>query len=484
MARQASDWRRVFSPGSGADVRTVFLTIHDGHAASIILRSSTFEILKAQPRLRIVILSPLVRDKRFVEEFQDDNVFIEEMLDHQPNRAEALVLRLARESFVRETPVETLQMRVAAASVGRLWNPARRLGALGVKLLRYLPPHFWYRVGDQFVRDSHTSRLFRRYAPDLVVTMKGGLRLSEVPVLKEARRRRVRTAAIGLSWDNLTTKVLPLRRLDRLIVWNEWMKREAVSVQGYREEQVAVSGIPHFDHYHDNRRRTPREAFFRQLGLDPRLPLIVLATCSNAVSRECRMEELVEILYNVARGGAFGGPVQLLVRLHPRDDLAAYRTFGSRPGLVVEKPFHTWTMDGLEEVSITRKDFLHLGNTLYHSDVLVNVFSTVMIEACIFDKPVINVAFDGYASQPYLFSARRFPDYTHVQRIIRGGGVRVANTPTELVEHVRFCVAHPEADREGRERIVSENCHRVDGRAGERQARFLLECLEQAGRSA
>jgi hypothetical protein len=462
-------------------VRTVFLTIHDGHAASIILRSSTFEILKATPGLRIVILTPLIHDKRFVEEFQDENVFIEEMIEHQPNGAAALALRLARESFVRNTRVETFRLRMAAGAAVRSRSPFRRAAALGVKLLRHLPPGFWYRVADGFVQDDHTPRLFERYAPDLVVSMKAGLRLSEVPVLRQARRAGVPTAVIGLSWDNLTTKILPVRRVNRLIVWNEWMKRDAVSVQGFAEEQVRVSGVPHFDLYRDSSGRTSREAFFRRVGLDPAGGLILLATSSNQVSRECRMEELVEILYGAARAGAFGAPAEILVRLHPRDDPAAYQAFRGWPGLVVEKPFHAWTMGGRDEVSITREDFLHLADTLYHSDVLVNIFSTVMIEACVFDKPVVNVAFDGRSVQNYYVSARRFENYTHIRRFLSGGGVRVARTQAELVELVRFAFAHPEADREGRRRVVAENCYRVDGRSGERQARFLLECLERTG---
>lgn len=424
-----------------------------------------------------MLMTPLVHDKRFVEEFRSENVLIEDLPAHDPSILEKAALRLARESFARTSKVETVQVRLAAAAMAASSGLLRRTGALAVKLLRYLPPSFWYRVGDAFVHDCHARTVFARFEPDLVVTMKGGMQLWEVPVLKEARRTRTPTAVIGLSWDNLTTKLLPLRHADRLIVWNERMKQEAITVQGIESDRIAVSGIPHFDFYADANRRTPKEAFFKRLGLDPSRPLILFGTNHYTSSRECRMEGLVDTLYQAARRNEFGKPVQILVRLHPRDELEPYRSLLNRPGLVVEKPFHSWTMGGREEVCYAHKDFLHLADTLCHSDVLVNVFSTIMIEACIFDKPVVNAAFDSIEGQPFFESARRFTGYTHIKRITESGGVRVARNSREMIELVRFSLDQPEAGREERRRIVEDNCFRVDGRSGERQAQFVLESL-------
>ncbi len=39
--------------------------------------------------------------------------------------------------------------------------------------------------------------------------------------------------AIDPSWDNFTNKLIPVRQVDRLVVWNEIMKEQAVSLHGY-----------------------------------------------------------------------------------------------------------------------------------------------------------------------------------------------------------------------------------------------------------
>ena len=71
--------------------------------------------------------------------------------------------------------------------------------------------------------------LFDRYEPVLVMAANPGLVFSEVPLLRTARRRGVRSMAIDPSWDNFTNKLIPVRQVDRLVVWNEIMKEQAVA---------------------------------------------------------------------------------------------------------------------------------------------------------------------------------------------------------------------------------------------------------------
>ena len=45
----------------------------------------------------------------------------------------------------------------------------------------------------------------------MLVVSNPGLILSEVPLLRTAVRRGVRTVAVDASWDNFTNKLLPVR---------------------------------------------------------------------------------------------------------------------------------------------------------------------------------------------------------------------------------------------------------------------------------
>src|SRR4029077_17441432 len=105
--------------------------------------------------------------------------------------------------------------------------------------------------------------------------------------------------------------------------------------------------------------------------------------------------------------------------------------------VIVEKPFRPTVKagDGLA-IDITVENQQHLADTMRHSDVVVNVASTIAIEAAIFDTPVVNVSFDGEAPSEFARSARRYYRFTHYVNITRHDSVRVAEQPAELVEWV------------------------------------------------
>jgi CDP-glycerol glycerophosphotransferase (TagB/SpsB family) len=169
---------------------------------------------------------------------------------------------------------------------------------------------------------------------------------------------------------------------------------------------------------------------------------------------------------------------QILVRLHPRDDLGAYAEFQGVPHVIIEKPFRPTVKagDGLA-IDITVENQQHLADTMRHSDVVVNVASTIAIEAAIFDTPVVNVSFDGEEPSEFARSARRYYRFTHYVNITRHGAVRVAERPAQLVELIGRYLDYPAIDRDGRRRVVVEQCQFLDGRAADRVAAFVVEEL-------
>src|SRR5262249_1762022 len=135
--------------------------------------------------------------------------------------------------------------------------------------------------------------------------------------------------------------------------------------------------------------------------------------------------------------------------------------------------------DGLE-VDVTADSQRHLAHTLRHSDVIVSVASTIAIEASIFDTPVVDISFDGEAPAEFAASARRYYQFTHYANITRRGAAPIAGTPEELIAHVGRYLEDRSLDREGRRRVVLDQCQFTDGRSSERLARFVVEELADA----
>jgi CDP-glycerol glycerophosphotransferase (TagB/SpsB family) len=116
---------------------------------------------------------------------------------------------------------------------------------------------------------------------------------------------------------------------------------------------------------------------------------------------------------------------------------------------------------------------------MYHSDVVLNVASTIAIEASIFDTPIVNIAFDQDTAdtRPFLASPLRYYSYTHYQQIVRAGAVRIAKSSGEMIDLVNAYLVDPSRDAEGRRRVVAEQCEFTDGRSAERLAGVIVREL-------
>jgi CDP-glycerol glycerophosphotransferase (TagB/SpsB family) len=118
-----------------------------------------------------------------------------------------------------------------------------------------------------------------------------------------------------------------------------------------------------------------------------------------------------------------------------------------------------------------------------HSDVVVNICSTIAIDAAVVDTPSICIAFDRKPGTPYFRSCRRYTDFDHFQNLIKAGGVRIAYSFDDLLEYIRQYLANPALDREGRTTIRREQCYFEDGLAGYRCAQVVLRELGLLGQT-
>jgi hypothetical protein len=458
----------------------VLVSVPHGVSAGNILRGGLVErLLETRHDVEVVIVSPLVKDLAFVREFERPRVRFEELPPHRPGGLEARLLAFIQAGYLSSGVTESVKIRrQEAIRKGTVrWMRTKRLLArlFAPSIVR---PAERYSLVDGTVSHPWARDVFDRYQPVLLVAASPGLIFAEVPLLRTAVQRRVRTIVVDPSWDNFTNKLIPVRRVDRLVVWNDIMKQQAVDLHGYTPDQIRVSGPPHWDRYFRQGPVVTRETFFARIGADPSRRLITLTTSGKDLY--AHYDHVIRVLMSAIDGGQWG-PAQLLVRLHPRDELTRYDAFRGLPHLIIEKPFRATVRsgDGLD-VDITSDSQRHLAHTLRYSDVIVTVASTIAIEASIFDTPVVDVSFDGETPSEFAASARRYYQFTHYANITRRGAAPVAGTPEELVSCVGRYLEDRSLDREGRRRVVLDQCQFTDGRSSERLAHFVVDELADA----
>jgi len=333
------------------------------------------------------------------------------------------------------------------------------------------------------------DELFEEYRPDLVIVPSMGNLKGEHFLLRAARRYGVKSVSVVLSWDNSTTRGLPGGKIDHVVAWTPHMRRELVDGMDIEPSKVFVGGVAHFDrHVHLQREGPGRTEWFEDRGLDPDRELICFGTMSP--TRWQTNTDIIEILGEAIEKGRFVRPCQLLVRVHPiyflkrkgsqkfddtlehfrRIDQTSSNIFFDYPEMLSEESLH-----------MADKDMHSLGSALKHSDVLVSFFSTLNLEASIFDTPCVNIGFNGFAESgtvPFSRDIEQVVEFDHIQRLLSYNATPIANSSEDLIEKINAYLIDPGLHREERRRLRDSECGPNLGTAGESLGRFLLGLAE------
>ncbi len=370
---------------------------------------------------------------------------------------------------------------------GRSWR-SRLAGAgkkaLGKYIFQYLPPGVLEGVEQMgFGLRAEMRRLegeFRRRGVDFVLSTVPLIAHYERPALWAAQRVGIPTACIITSWDNLYSKGRLPVRFHRHLVWSPLMRDTLLAhYPRMSAEAVEVVGPPQFDFYRRPDLVVDRGEFLRSLGADPSRRVILWSGASmNQMPNEAAL--VARFCEETDQGRSLGN-AQILVRPHPIGGGAPFAEVVRRFPEVVLTETNATDPRHLIHWTPLERDVAELVNTLTHSDVIINHCSTMTLDGCAVDTPVVNLAFDVESGSEMEQYVRYVYGYDHYRTVLEAGAVRMANDMEELVGHVGAYLADPSRDRDGRRRLLQLQCGDVDGRAAERAARVVLQAMGVTG---
>jgi len=310
--------------------------------------------------------------------------------------------------------------------------------------------------------------LFNIYKPDLVFSS-NPTRSQEYPFLKYSEQLGITTIGMIKSWDTILTKGYIPVPLDYYLTWNQTMKSDLVRLHNLNEEDVEVTGVPQFDVYATKNINFNREEFLKQFGLLHNKKTILLATSSPQLG--VSEPAIVDYLGQCFENDTSLNNVQLLVRLHPHDDMSRYEHI-NYPNVSIYVPGRPGA--STHNQRFLDPDFLnHLRDMLFSSDIVMNTASTTSIEAAALDKPIINLAFDMEKTS-YWFSCQRYYEFEHYKPVVESGAVKLANSPDELITLILRYLDNPHFEKEERVRLKNKMCFKLDGQSSDRVAGHML----------
>lgn len=482
--------------------KTILISLNNGIGIRNVLQTDIFRSLH-KSGTKIVLLTPNAEDEDFQKKYSSENVFFEKL---EYNKYRAYLRRSRIQKILKVVRWFTMNGKYDISTISDWYEkvhkkerPSKRLRnkirnvienclvkiLRSSKILRILSIY----LECLFFTPSYHKHIFMKHRPDYVLITSLGFFDFDQYVMREAKRNGAKVISLILSWDNTSSRGMAAGFLDHVMAWTDIMKRELVELHDMKPEKIFIGGTVQFDHYYQKESIYSPDKFYPYFKLSPERKLIYFATKSpNGFPWN---PDIVEIIAEAMKNDKFFYPCQLLVRLHPihfrmRNGKLRFKYFLDQYDEISRK--YRYVYFNIPQIQSSKIAFdmpetelSDVASILHYSDVMINVFSTMNIEASIFDLPSINICFEGETNQENKRpreSVKIDEMQTHNQRIVKTGGVRLANNKEELIDLINMYLKNPQLDKEGRMKIVQQECGPNKGGAGKKIATHILDIMK------
>lgn len=365
-----------------------------------------------------------------------------------------------------------------------IWIPA----ALAILVLRTFSfaRNFLVRIQNRFIPSPNLyADLFALHKPDLVIASTAGWRLDRY-LLREATLHHVPSLAAIVGWDNPSSYAIRGASMDYATCWSPLQKDELVYGSDWDPARVHIGGIPSYDGYFRRQWQLSKDDYFKLHNLDLNRKLISYA-CSFV--HFAPNYPNVEALARLVSSNALVEPSQLLIRLHPSH-------FQDKPKIFTEERERIFALEKqYPNVHVVKpialggslgyyggEDMDEKSSMMAHSDVLVTVYSTMVVETAVHDTPIVAAVIDvpGGWNQPKKFSLslKKIGNWPTHKRFRDAKAGRVAQNETELCDILNAYLKDPSLDAAERKKFIEDEITFTNGTSGKQTAEFILKILE------
>ena len=255
------------------------------------------------------------------------------------------------------------------------------------------------------------------------------------------------------SWDNLAGRGFFSERPDNLLVWNDTMKKQAQILHNIPEKNIYVVGVPQFWFYKQLENKVNKAFFFRHY-IKEKKKTITYTCCASRVFPD---EDLfIEKLINFIKKNKFN----LILRLHTTERIKFYKKkFSNIDNVVIDTPGGLFAASEVNNLNDTKIEILRFLSLMKYSNVVINLASTITLDAIIFDTPVVCPAFNIKKIKKRQWNeAKEWYKSTHFKYIVESKSIRVAKNMKELKKYILMYLKNKKTDSINRKKLSKEFC--------------------------
>jgi len=347
--------------------------------------------------------------------------------------------------------------------MGRLQKRAfyvRRL--LGEKINK--TAYQWMYQLEQFYDrscDFTAIDLLKHLQPDIYLSTNMN-RFDEEPFVRAARYLGIKTIGLVRSWDNVYKGLYS--HPDRVLVWNSINQKEVIQLDAYSTNQVSIIGPIQFDSYFDPHVILEKKDFCKQLKLDPKKPILTLATIGQYFQFYDETY-LPDYLMSLIQKKQIDPHTQLVIRLHPWSHYEQFARFLKYKNVRLSYidryvPAMSWLM--------FREDMIFMANLLKHSDAIVTAGSTVLLEACVFDTPVLMPVFHPVIPEFTKWFYHHAVLTKHYKHLVENKYVLLDEQPESFSKNLKYSLENRSYYQKERQAILNLYVPYCDGKSVDR----------------
>jgi CDP-glycerol glycerophosphotransferase (TagB/SpsB family) len=254
-------------------------------------------------------------------------------------------------------------------------------------------------------------------------------------VLQIAWQHRIPSFVLISGWDNLSSKGILFHKPPTIGVWGDQTKTHAIEIQGMSSENVFAIGAPHYEAFRLAPVRSKNE-FRKSVGLSADKKVVLFGGSFRRFDETLFLRQIEGAIEAKAIPA-----MQVIYRPHPwrlkrqEDDFFEYEWKHVIMDPEIANTYKEAKTKGSYASSNTFLFSLEYLNELYRAiDAAISPMSTLILEAMIFGKPVLAVAFnDG----KHLWSADQTSQMSHFRELSSLEGVAFCKTSEEFIPAVK-----------------------------------------------
>lgn len=286
----------------------------------------------------------------------------------------------------------------------------------------------------------------------------------------EAQRMGIPAFAAITNYDNIVNMGYRGFNPTCLAVWSRQMADEVIKLHNYPANKLEITGPVQYDRFMQPLALNRRD-FLESINLEPDKKTIFFAGGVN-------INHYFEIyrIFVEERNKVWKNDFNFVVRPQPHAKLLdspgwhVIEKLYQKAGVYVSNP---GSVDASgDRVKELRLDLGldeapdELNYLLRYSDVLINNFSTMGLEAAICDLPTIYIGYDAYTFGVRFGVTTGFQQrMTHNRKRLRLRAAKVAKNEKELLDYISEYLSDNNIDQEARLEYAVSECGELDGQA-------------------